>query len=319
MTQRIKTTRRVFATGVAAAIGGAATGTWQSFGAETVHAAQVDGRSSKRTTAFLRRPDAAIYYEVTGSGPAIVFAHGAGGNHLSWWQQIPYFSPRFTCVTFSHRTFAPSTEAANGPGPAAFVEDLAALIDHLRLADVVLVAQSLGGRACLPYAIQNPSRVRALVMASTLGGVDYSTIRHPEVGREAVWAREAERTQAQMKQDGVIPGGGIRMAKEQPALLYLYSQINDLTDVARKQARAATQASVPPPSIEAVKQLSAPVLFITGAEDAAIFPGASVALASIMRNARVESVPRAAHSVYFQRPDTFNRLVDSFLRSLKIE
>lgn len=35
------------------------------------------------TTGFVKRPGAEIYYETTGSGPAIVFAHGLGGNHLS--------------------------------------------------------------------------------------------------------------------------------------------------------------------------------------------------------------------------------------------
>jgi 3-oxoadipate enol-lactonase len=27
-----------------------------------------------------------LYYEEHGAGPEVVFAHGAGGNHLSWWQ-----------------------------------------------------------------------------------------------------------------------------------------------------------------------------------------------------------------------------------------
>lgn len=35
-----------------------------------------------RRIGTLERPDCRIHYEVTGSGPAIVFAHGLGGNHL---------------------------------------------------------------------------------------------------------------------------------------------------------------------------------------------------------------------------------------------
>lgn len=35
----------------------------------------------------VRTNDIDLYYEVAGAGPAVVFAHGAGGNHLSWWQQ----------------------------------------------------------------------------------------------------------------------------------------------------------------------------------------------------------------------------------------
>ena len=57
---------------------------------------------------YLDRPGCRLYYEVCGAGPFLVFAHGLGGNHLSWWQQVPHFRDRYTCVTFSHRGFAPS-------------------------------------------------------------------------------------------------------------------------------------------------------------------------------------------------------------------
>src|ERR1700694_1980409 len=99
---------------------------------------------------ILKLPDAELYYEVTGTGPALVFAHGLGGNHVSWWQQVPFFRAQYTCITFAHRGFAPST-APSGAGPAAFADDLDALIEHLALKDVRLVAQSMGGWTCLAY------------------------------------------------------------------------------------------------------------------------------------------------------------------------
>src|SRR5438105_12346743 len=121
--------------------------------------------------AYLDRADCRLYYEVTGSGPAVVFAHGLGGNHLSWWQQVPHFCQRYTCVAFAHRGFAPSSALPGGPDPAQYAGDLGALIDHLALADVRLVAQSMGGWACLEYALAHPERVRALVLASTAGTI----------------------------------------------------------------------------------------------------------------------------------------------------
>ena len=57
----------------------------------------------------VERPNAAIYYEVCGEGPPLVFAHGAGGNTLVWWQQVPYFAARYRVVTFDHRGFGRST------------------------------------------------------------------------------------------------------------------------------------------------------------------------------------------------------------------
>ena len=57
-----------------------------------------------------------LYYESNGDGPAVVFAHGAGGNHLSWWQQVPVFSDCYRCVTFDHRGFGQSRVPAYAPG-----------------------------------------------------------------------------------------------------------------------------------------------------------------------------------------------------------
>jgi hypothetical protein len=95
------------------------------------------------TSGFVQNAGAEIYYERTGSGPAIVFAHGLGGNHLSWWQQVPAFSSRYTCVTFAHRGFLPSRVTSGSVDPDLFEGDLLVLADHLELKDVRLVAHFL--------------------------------------------------------------------------------------------------------------------------------------------------------------------------------
>ncbi len=94
-----------------------------------------------------------LYYESHGEGPALVFGHGRGGNHLSWWQQIPEFSRPYRCITFDHRGFGDSVDVANGPGQEAFVEDLKGLLDHLGIERARLIAQSMGGRTCLGFAL----------------------------------------------------------------------------------------------------------------------------------------------------------------------
>lgn len=254
---------------------------------------------------ILHRDGADLFYEITGSGPALVFAHGLGGNHLSWWQQVPHFRDRYTCVTFAHRGFAPSTDLPGGPGPRAFVDDLAALIDHLGLAEVRLVAQSMGGWTALAYAVRHPERVRALVMACTTGTLD-----HPELGRIFATHRGGE---AELFARGIHPAAGARMAREQPALHYLYAQINDLSHALDKQAVRATLMGMRTTPASAVAALTMPVLCLTGEEDIVIPPAAVAVLADTIPGARLARVPAAGHSVYFERPAEFNRLVDAFL------
>jgi 3-oxoadipate enol-lactonase len=274
--------------------------------------ATVAGNPATVTSGFVQNAGAEIYYERTGSGPAIVFAHGLGGNHLSWWQQVPHFSSSYTCVTFAHRGFLPSCLTSGSLDPGLFEEDLLALVDHLKLAEVRLVAQSMGGRACLYFALHHPQRVRGLVMASTRGAVDLNTL--DAVDRKAIesWFAAHSGIQADLRKRGIHPAAGERMAREQPALEFLYREIDRLSTGLDKDAlRPKLDAARTLPA-SAVKELKVPVLFISGMEDVIFPPPAAAALANLVPGAKLESVLQAGHSVYFQRAEIFNRLVSDF-------
>jgi 3-oxoadipate enol-lactonase len=256
---------------------------------------------------FLERPGCALYYEVHGEGPGLVFAHGLGGSHLSWWQQVPHFQARYTCVVFSHRGFGLSHAAPEAVEPESFVDDLAALVDHLRLPDVRLVAQSMGGWTCLGYALRHPERVRALVMACTTG-----TLRHPEAERIFGAQREAGR-EAALAARGIHPACGERLAREQPALHYLYRAVDALSVGLDKTALRRRLVALRTTPAAEVAALRLPLLCVTGEEDAVIPPEAVAVLAGLVPGARLARVPAAGHSVYWERPAEFNRLVDDFL------
>ena len=219
------------------------------------------------TSGFVQRPGAEIYYEHSGSGPAIVFAHGLGGNHLSWWQQVPFFSPHYACVTFAHRGFSPSNIASGSVDPALFEEDLRALVDHLKLAEVRLVAQSMGGWTCLNFALRHPRRVRALVMASTGGAVDLNTLDAADRRRVESWSAAHGGMSAELLKRGIHPAAGERMARENPALEFLYREIDRMSSSLDKEAlRAKLLAARTLPAAD-LKRLTVPVLFISGTED----------------------------------------------------
>ena len=182
-------------------------------------------KAPARTVGRLERPFGNLYYEVSGSGPALLFAHGLGGNHLSWWQQVAHFAPHYTCVTFAHRGFAPSDAVPGGPDAADYAGDLAALIDHLKFSDVRLVAQSMGGWTMLEYAIANPGKGQ--------GAGPELDIRHARsprlrsVGRRQVRClarRTPKRKSRRALANGIHPAMGAPAAARSPALHLLYQQ-----------------------------------------------------------------------------------------------
>jgi 3-oxoadipate enol-lactonase len=258
----------------------------------------------------LARGDAEIHYEVAGEGPPIVFAHGLGGNHLSWWQQIAHFSKRHTCVAFAHRGFPPSSPFPGTRAPDAYAGDLAALIDELGFEEVTLVGQSMGGWTCLEYSLANPQRVRALVMAATSGTLDFNQLDDADI---RAWVERAPKELAKLDPLGVHPAAGERMAREQPALAHLYWQISELSLPAFREEvrkRIVEQRRRAPSLLRA---LPMPVLFITGDEDWVFPAAAGPALARLAPKGRAVRVPAAGHSVYFERAARFNELVEGIL------
>ncbi len=266
--------------------------------------------STKR--GFLERSGCRLYYELTGSGPAIVFAHGIGSNHMTWWQQVAHFSDRYACVAFSHRGYPPSSEIGV-PDPKEFAGDLAALIEHLQLTDVRLVAQSMGGLTSIEYIMAHgPHKVRALVLASTSGSIHKPSVPLADPERLPEWERNAAVARADMQRRGISPPAGERMAREQPALHFLYRTIaNASSAFDRDELRKRTHAmSTRTPDV--LRGISIPTLFITGLEDTIFPPFLADALAPLMPNARVEHVKDTGHSVYFQRAPIFNQLLERF-------
>src|SRR5262249_19575364 len=137
----------------------------------TSRTSRVRTRSGTRMTdmAFMVNDGFRLYYEDTGgAGPVLLFLHGAGGNHLSWWQQVPVFAEQYRCITADQRGFGRSPDVPGGPGPAALATDALALLDHLGIGRAALVAQSMGGWAAVGAAVRAPGRFWAIALATTV-------------------------------------------------------------------------------------------------------------------------------------------------------
>ena len=279
--------RRRFLKQLAAATGGAA------LAARTLPlAAEQQFLTSAKLGAFN------LFYEVHGDGPAVVFAHGSGGTHMSWWQQVPVLSKDYRCVTIDHRAFGYSRDTANGPGRLAFVKDLEGLLDHLKVDKVSLVAQSMGGSTALGFASAHPERVSALIMSDTIGG--YSD---PEIAklRETLGSTRTP----------FAPG----FAQREPALAFLYREISALTLDAAQPAASTPAAPAPAPTdIQPILARKVPVLFIVGEQDVLIPPPIIEAMHKKMPGSQLVKVPGAGHSVYFEKAADYNRIVGEFLR-----
>ena len=266
-----------------------------------------------RKTGRLKRPFGNLYYEVSGTGPAVLFAHGLGGNHLSWWQQVAHFAPHYTCVTFAHRGFAPSDPIAGGPDAADYAGDLAALIDHLGLPDVRLVGQSMGGWTMLEYSLAHPAKVKALVLSSTSGTLDRRSCDPSGGNQYDAWLKDADAKIAEGMAKGIHPAMGAGAAARFPALHLLYRSIDEMAGALDKEKVRASLRRTATHTLEDLRAFYVPTLLIAGGQDV-VFPSfLASAIAAKLPCGSAQLIADSGHSPYFEQAATFNRLVEAFL------
>jgi pimeloyl-ACP methyl ester carboxylesterase len=123
--------------------------------------------------AFADLPGVRLCYRDTGGdGVPIVLMHAATGSSRVWQYQIPAFTlAGFRVIAFDRRGFGGTTIGPGGVQPGTAADDLQALMDHLHIDRFHLVGTAAGGFASLDYALSFPQRLRSLVLANTIGGV----------------------------------------------------------------------------------------------------------------------------------------------------
>ncbi len=242
-----------------------------------------------------------IYHEIHGKGPALVFAHGMGGNHVSWFNQVPFFSRWFKVITFDHRGFGNSRDLEGGADRSRFPDDLKELLEQLGIGKAILVAQSMGGGTCATFAVRYPEKVSALVLADTLVGFALPESLRPRM--DAV--RNATSGLPQL--DRVLSN---LFREREPVLAHLYTALNSFNGHARESLRG----NLPGVSVDQLTASRIPILFLVGAKDILFPPDLVKAVHQIIPNSAYHEIDDAGHSVYFEKPREFNEAILSFLK-----
>jgi pimeloyl-ACP methyl ester carboxylesterase len=252
--------------------------------------------------AFLERDGVRIYYDVQGSGPAVLLSHGYSATSQMWTRQVEALKDRYRVITWDMRGHGQSDSPDDQSlySEEATCADMAAILNELAVQKAVVGGLSLGGYMSLAFNVRYAERVNALMLFDT--GPGY---KNP-VAREG-WNKTAETRAVGFETKGLESlgrGAEVRIAQHRSA-------------AGLAKAARGMLAQFDSRIIESLEHVSVPTLVVVGARDEP-FLGATDYMANKIPGARRVVIPEAGHAANIDQPEAFNTATEAFLAGLKL-
>jgi 3-oxoadipate enol-lactonase len=241
----------------------------------------------------------------------LLLVHGFPLDRRLWAAQASALATMTRVITPDLRGHGKS---AIVPGPFTMdqhADDLAALLDYLKIRRAVVAGLSMGAYVAFAFWRRYPERVRGLILADTRAEPDSAAAR---AGRDAALAKVQQTGAAAYADemlprllapdslaDGKIVGAARKMMAEQPAA-GIIGALGGLRD------RADSRVTLP--------TITVPTLVIAGDADVITPPADAQAMAAAIPGARFVVIPKAGHLSPLENPRAFNAAVRVFLRGL---
>jgi pimeloyl-ACP methyl ester carboxylesterase len=272
--------------------------------------ADAESQTTTRPSVTMREAAAGLpgvrlwYIDSGGSGVAVVFMHAATGSVRNWEYQVTAFTDAgYRFIAFDRRGWGRTVIDPSGPQPGTAADDLNALMTHLRIDRFHLVGTAAGGFVALDYAVSFPQRLRSVVMANSIGGVQDED--YLELGR-----RLRPAAFNALPPDLRELGPSYRAANPDGTRRWL-----ELERMSRpEEPRPPAQTQKNRMTFALVETITVPTLLLTGGADLYAPPPLLKLFAARIKNAESVIVPEAGHSSYWEQPDVFNGAILGFIR-----
>ncbi|MGW8380029.1 alpha/beta hydrolase [Streptomyces sp. ODS28] len=234
------------------------------------------------------------------------------------------------------RLIVPDTRGTGGSPPAAdpaayafprLAEDVEALRAHLGLPRFALLAHDAAAATAQAYAAAHPDRLSHLVLlnpGSRLQGElpdDAREIFESRAADEDWWEEAYVAVQMLQQADDLdeIRGLLLRAAPmaygrwEHPQQLHAAAEGEQLNPVPRAAFWQGVDEAEQRAVLEGLREVTAPVLVVTGELDAVTGLRAGDAVAESFPDARVRPLPGVGHYPWVDEPAALTRLIETFL------
>lgn len=244
---------------------------------------------------------------------AVIFIHGFPFTHKMWMfagGQTEALSGSNRLVAYDVRGHGDS-EIGQGIFTVEFlVDDLIALMDHLKIRQAILVGLSMGGYIALRAVERHPNRVKGLVLCDTKAAPDSNEAKIKRSAHIRMIRQDGTRAFAEEFIKGVVAPETFETKPE--VVRSLQSMIERTSPITLSGALVALAARTD--TTPALASIQCPVLVMSGEKDALATPAEAKAMKEKIPNAELALIPKAGHMSNVENPEEFNKHLIGFIR-----
>ncbi len=244
--------------------------------------------------------------------PTVVFVHGFPHTHELWRDQVSEFGETHRVITYDLRGFGESEGAGKNYLIDYYVDDLIALLDHLKLPKATVCGLSMGGYIALRAIAREPSRFNGLILADTSAEPDQNAAKLKRLDLVKTLDDQGLSTFVDAVIKGVLQPATIEQSPER--LTDLDHMIRENSEQAITGALAALSARLD--LNDTLSQISVPTLILVGEEDKTTPPELSEKLKTQIDGSELVKIPRAGHLSNWENPEAFNHALRAFLKKM---
>ena len=257
-----------------------------------------------------------VEYQMTGSGPAVIYAHGTPGGYDQGISFARFFGgeDNLGCTFISpSRPGYLRTPLSSGTTPEAQADLYTALLDMLGMEKASVIGFSGGGPSALQFAIRHPDRCRSLIM---MGGIVQRHDVQERMQRLPFWKRGGQKlVEALLISDRflyfVVPiARYIPSGDAVAGMLCSGAHYKSLRRTGFENDQTQFAAIEPYP----LAQISAPTLIVHGKQDGDVPFADAELLAREIPNAQLMELS-GDHSAFYAYSKTVMPMVHSYLIS----
>ena len=236
-----------------------------------------------------------------GEGEVLLLLHGLFGALSNWQGVVSYFSKDYRVVIPLMPIYEMALHKAGVPGLVSFVEDF---VNFKKLADLTLLGNSLGGHVGLVFTLNNPDKVKRLVLTGSSGLFEDSMGgSFPKRGNYSYVKERVEYT----------------FYEPQTATKELVDEVFNITNSNSKCLRIISIAKSAQRHNLAkdVTNIQVPTLLIWGLNDTITPPLVAHEFNRLIKNSELFFIDKCGHAPMMEHPEKFNSILEKFLVKTK--